>query len=77
MPSLTSHHRTHTARGAGRGYGGLGRAASCSSSSKPVSRLSELGTSLLERTSALKCRVGPLFQWPPCYANKRVFSARL
>lgn len=49
--------------------------ASGGSSSKPASRLSELGTSPLERTTALKCRVKPPCQWAPCYANERVSSA--
>lgn len=49
--------------------------ASCGSSSKPASQLSELGTSPLERTTALKCRVKPPCQWAPCYANERVSSA--
>lgn len=52
-------------------------AAYCSSSLKAASRLSELGTSLLERTTAPKCRLEPLLQWAPCYANERVFSASL
>lgn len=72
MPSLTSHHRT--LRGEQGVVWGAGEGSLLQQHSKPMSRLSELGSSLLERKTALKCRV-ELFQWPPCYANKRVFSA--